>query len=709
MPQSFFVSLSAMNDVLQTPIEYLKGVGPQRAKLLSDELEIRTFGDLLYHFPFRYIDRSSYQTVRDAPFADGYVQLKGTIVGIQETGSGKARRLVARFQDETGIIDLMWFQGFKWILPTLKPGVLIQVFGKPKQYGRGWNIPHPEITEWSKVDTAGWQPVYSSTEKLTAAGLHSRGIYKLIVALLQQLQGSYLAESLPRELLDRLRLPGFAQAIQHIHNPSDTNLAQLARTRFKFEELLHLQIELLLRKTITMQRNKGNLLTDVGPVFHHFYENHMPFPLTNAQKRVLKEIRKDMGSGIQMNRLLQGDVGSGKTMVALLTMLMGIGSGFQGAIMAPTEILANQHFVSISELLKETNIKVALLTGSTKKAARKVIHEELMSGELHILVGTHALLEDAVQFNNLGIVVIDEQHRFGVAQRARMWKKNTIPPHVLIMTATPIPRTLAMTFYGDLDVSVIDEMPPGRKPINTQHRFEKDRLRVFGFMREEIAKGRQIYIVYPLIQESEKLDYANLMDGYESIRRSFPLPEYRVSIVHGKMKPEDKDYEMRLFAEGTTQIMVATTVIEVGVNVPNASVMIIESAERFGLSQLHQLRGRVGRGAEQSYCILLSGDKLSQDTKKRLSTMVRTNDGFEISEVDLELRGPGDLMGTQQSGELNLRIADLTKDGPLVAMARDAAREILQTDPRLERSEHALLKKEALRRLKDKPNWVEIS
>lgn len=698
-----------MSDVLQTPIEFLKGVGPQRAKLLAEEAGIRSFQDLLYHFPFRYVDRSTYQTVRDVPFTDGYVQLKGVIIGVQETGSGRAKRLVARFQDDTGVIDLMWFQGFKWILPTLKPGVLLQIFGKPKQYGGGWNIPHPEITEWSKVEVAGWQPVYSSTEKLTSAGLHSRGLHKLILGLLQQLQGQFFADALPTEIQQRLKLPGFSQAIRAVHNPSDPHLAQLARTRFKFEELLHLQIELLLRKAITMQRNKGHLLADVGPVFHHFYEHHMPFPLTNAQKRVLKEIRKDMGSGIQMNRLLQGDVGSGKTMVALLTMLMGIGSGFQGAIMAPTEILANQHFMSISELLKGTELKVALLTGSTKKAARRELHEQLISGELHILVGTHALLEDTVQFHNLGIVVIDEQHRFGVAQRARMWKKNSTPPHVLIMTATPIPRTLAMTFYGDLDVSVIDELPPGRKPITTQHRFEKDRLRVFGFMREEIAKGRQVYIVYPLIQESEKLDYANLMDGYESICRAFPLPDFRVSIVHGKMKPEDKDYEMRLFAQGTTQIMVATTVIEVGVNVPNASVMIIESAERFGLSQLHQLRGRVGRGAEQSYCILLSGDKLSQDTKKRLSTMVRTNDGFEISEVDLELRGPGDLMGTQQSGELNLRIADLAKDGPLVGMARDIAREILQQDPRLERSEHLLLKKEALRRLKDKPNWVEIS
>jgi len=699
-----------MNEILRTSIEFLKGVGPQRAKLLRAELGIATFGDLLYHFPFRYVDRSSYQQIRDIAETDGFVQLKGKITAVREVGTGRTKRLVASFSDGTGVIELNWFQGFKWILPTLKPHVEIQVFGKPKLYGSSWNIPHPEITEMSKVEAdSGWQPVYSSTEKLTAGGLHSRGLQKLVTTLLQQVRGAAFDDAVPAHLRRELGLPDFARAIFAIHTPSDYPLAMQARARFKFEELLHLQIELLLKKQITMQRTSGHLIREVGTAFHHFYENHMPFPLTNAQKRVLKEIRKDLGSGIQMNRLLQGDVGSGKTVVALLTMLMGLGNGFQGAIMAPTEILANQHFSGIQELLSETEVKVALLTGSTRKPARRLLHEQLLSGEIHILIGTHALLEDIVQFRNLGVVVIDEQHRFGVAQRARLWKKNSIPPHVLIMTATPIPRTLAMTFYGDLDVSVIDELPPGRKPITTQHKFEKDRLVVFGFMRSEIAKGRQIYIVYPLIQESEKMDYANLMDGYESICRSFPLPEYKVSIVHGQMKAEAKDYEMQLFVEGKTQIMVATTVIEVGVNVPNASVMIIESSERFGLSQLHQLRGRVGRGAEQSYCILMSGDKLSQGSKKRLSTMVRTNDGFEISEVDLELRGPGDLMGTQQSGDLDLRIADLAKDGPLVAQARDKAREILAKDPRLELAEHYLLKKEAIRRLKDKPNWAEIS
>ena len=639
-----------MNDVLQTSIEFLKGVGPQRAKLLRDELGIATFEDLLNHFPFRYVDRSQYNLIRDLSSAEGYVQLKGKIIALNESGNGRQKRLSVKFQDETGIIDLVWFQGVKFILPSIKVNVPFQVFGKPKFYQNSWSIPHPELTPLAEVDPSiGWQPVYSSTEKLAAAGLHSKGIQKLIMTLLTHLKNVVFEDALPPDMRQELGLIPFKEALFAIHIPQTTEQVQMARKRFKLEELLHLQIELLLRRQITLQQTKGNTITQLGEVFNSFYETKLPFPLTNAQKRVLKEIRKDLGSGIQMNRLLQGDVGSGKTVVALLTMLMGIETGLQSALMAPTEILANQHFIGISELLDGTSVKVALLTGSTKKAQRKIIHEGLLSGEIHILIGTHALLEDVVQFQNLGIVVIDEQHRFGVAQRARLWKKNTIPPHILVMTATPIPRTLAMTFYGDLEVSVIDELPPGRKPITTHHRFEKDRLQVLGFVKSEIELGRQVYIVYPLIQESEKLDYANLMDGYESIVRYFPLPDYHVSIVNGQMKPEAKDYEMQLFIEGKTQIMVATTVIEVGVNVPNASVMIIESSERFGLSQLHQLRGRVGRGADQSYCILMTGDKLAQTTKKRINTMVRTNDGFEISEVDLELRGPGDIMGTQQS------------------------------------------------------------
>lgn len=699
-----------MNQWLQTHIEFLKGVGPQRAKLLREEIGIATYQDLLYHFPFRYIDRSKFHLIKDVPFIDGFVQLKGQIISVQETGSGRQKRLNVKFQDSTGIIDLVWFQGYKYILPNLKLNTDYIVFGKAKAYVNTWNISHPELSAYTGNEASlGWQPVYSSTEKLNSSGLHSKGIQKLIENLLDLTSKVRFEETLPSRFIQELKLPDFGAAIRAIHMPADVSLAQKARTRFKFEELLNLQIELLLRKSINLQKSSGQVVSDVGQVFHDFYENNLPFPLTNAQKKVLKEIRRDIGSGFQMNRLLQGDVGSGKTVVALLTMLMGIGSGLQGALMAPTEILANQHFVGLQELLEGTPVKIALLTGSTKKAARREIHENLLNGETHILVGTHALLEDIVQFKNLGIVVIDEQHRFGVEQRSRLWKKNTSPPHILVMTATPIPRTLAMTYYGDLDVSVIDELPPGRKPITTKHHFEKDRSLVFGFIRREIALGRQVYVVYPLIQESETLDYNNLMDGYEAISRSFPLPDFRVSIVHGKMKPEVKDYEMQQFVEGKTQIMVATTVIEVGVNVPNASVMVIESSERFGLSQLHQLRGRVGRGAEQSYCLLMTGNKLSADTKKRIHTMVRTNDGFEISEVDLELRGPGDIMGTQQSGNLDLKIADLAKDGPLVALAREKARELLTDDPRLEKQEHVFLRMEAIKRLQDKPNWAEIS
>ncbi|MGV3609463.1 MAG: ATP-dependent DNA helicase RecG [Fluviicola sp.] len=699
-----------MNQWLQTHIEFLKGVGPQRAKLLREELGIATYYDLLYHFPFRYIDRSQFHLIKDIPQIDGYVQLKGQIISVQETGSGRQKRLNVKFQDNTGIIDLLWFQGYKYILPNLKLNTTYIVFGKAKPYANTWNISHPELNPATGNEASmGWQPVYSSTEKLTASGLHSKGIQKLVEGLLDLSSKVRFEETLPAKFISELKLPTFGPAIRAVHMPADVALAQKARTRFKFEELLNLQIELLLRKSINMQKSSGQVVSEVGQIFHDFYENNLPFPLTNAQKKVLREIRRDIGSGFQMNRLLQGDVGSGKTVVALLTILMGIGSGLQGALMAPTEILANQHFTGLSELLEGTPVKIALLTGSTKKSARKEIHEQLLSGEIHILVGTHALLEDIVQFKNLGLVVIDEQHRFGVEQRSRLWKKNTSPPHILVMTATPIPRTLAMTYYGDLDVSVIDELPPGRKPITTKHHFEKDRSLVFGFIRKEIALGRQIYIVYPLIQESETLDYNNLMDGFEAISRAFPLPDYRVSIVHGKMKPDVKDYEMQQFVEGKTQIMIATTVIEVGVNVPNASVMVIESSERFGLSQLHQLRGRVGRGAEQSYCLLMTGNKLSADTKKRIQTMVRTNDGFEISEVDLELRGPGDIMGTQQSGQLDLKIADLAKDGPLVALAREKARELLTEDPRLEKPEHLFLRLEAIKRLQDKPNWAEIS
>ena len=584
-----------------------------------------------------------------------------------------------------------------------------QLFGKAKLFGSTWNIPHPELAEYDSITVkTGLQPVYSSTERLTAAGLHSKGIERLTAALIPQIKGR-IPETLPLDIIQQNRLISREDAFRLVHLPKFENDFHQARLRLKFEELFILQMEMLLRKKISMHKSSGFVFKEVGDVFNNFYNNYLPFELTGAQKRVLKEIRRNVMEGVHMNRLLQGDVGSGKTLVALLTMLMGIGNDFQAALMAPTEILATQHFETISEQLKDLPVKVALLTGSVKKKNRVHIHEGLEDGSIHILIGTHALLEDVVQFQNLGIVVIDEQHRFGVAQRARMWKKNTTPPHVLIMTATPIPRTLAMTFYGDLDVSVIDELPPGRKPISTVHRYESYRLRVFGFLREEINKGRQIYIVYPLIHESEKMDFNNLMEGFESITRAFPLPEYKVSIVHGKMKPEDKDFEMQRFIKGDTQIMVATTVIEVGVNVPNASVMIIESAERFGLSQLHQLRGRVGRGAEQSYCILMTGDKISKDTMKRIETMVRTNDGFEIAEVDLQLRGPGDLMGTQQSGILNLKIADLARDGQLVVLSRDEAKRLLETDPRLEKPENGMLRQIMEHVFRSKPDWGKIA
>jgi ATP-dependent DNA helicase RecG len=698
-----------MTAFLDTPIEFLKGVGPQRAQLLQSELGIFTFKDLLEHYPFRYLDRSTYHTVAEAPYVDNYVQLKGKITGLKEIGSGRHKKLFARFTDASGSIDLVWFQGIQWIKPNLKPNVEYQIFGKPKMYSNTWNIPHPEMTVYSEItNKTGLQAFYSSTEKLTAKGLHSKGIEKLISVIIPQIQNK-ITETLPDWIIQENHMIPKEHAITGIHQPASENQIRNSKFRLKFEELFFLQLEMLLRKQVTATKMKGFVFEEVGNEFNEFYSNHLPFELTNAQKKVLKEIRKDFLTGKHMNRLLQGDVGSGKTLVALLTALIAIGNGFQTAIMAPTEILANQHFESVSELLKNMTIRVALLTGSTKKSQRKDIHEQLLNGEIHLLIGTHALLEDIVQFKNLGTVIIDEQHRFGVAQRAKMWRKNTIPPHVLIMTATPIPRTLAMTFYGDLDVSVIDELPPGRKPISTIHRYESHRLRLFGFMREQITLGRQIYVVYPLIKESETLDFNNLMDGFEAISRYFPMPDYQVSIVHGKMRPEDKDFEMQRFVKGETNIMVATTVIEVGVNVPNASVMVIESAERFGLSQLHQLRGRVGRGAEKSYCILMTGEKLSKEALKRMDTMVQSNDGFEISEVDLQLRGPGDLMGTQQSGILDLKISNLAKDGQIVTLAREMAKRIIEEDSKFEMPKHQLVKSQIQHILKSKPNWGRIA
>jgi ATP-dependent DNA helicase RecG len=698
-----------MNALLATPIAYLKGVGPQKAQVLQDELGIFTFQDLLYHFPYRYQDRSAFHDISLINAEDQYVQLKGRLTHISEIGTGRQKKLLGRFSDGSGTIDLVWFQGFQWIKANLNVQDEYIVFGKPKFFQNNWNIPHPELLKVVPgLERKGFEAFYPSTEKCQHKGLHSKGLSKLIGNLFEQL-ANQIPETLPPLICTELNLLPRLKALREIHQPSSETLIKAARYRLKWEELFFLQLELLLRKGVRNQKLKGYPIKEVGASFMEFYERHLPFELTGAQKRVLKEIRKDLGEGTHMNRLLQGDVGSGKTLVALLCLLLAKGNALQGALMAPTEILANQHFIGISELLRDMDINVALLTGSTKKAERTRIHDGLLSGEIDLLIGTHALLEDTVQFKNLGLVVIDEQHRFGVAQRAKMWRKNSTPPHVLIMTATPIPRTLAMTFYGDLDVSVIDELPPGRKPIHTIHRRENHRDKLLTFIHEQLQLGRQAYIVYPLIQESEKLDFKNLEDGYAQIEEFFKPLGYQISMVHGKMKPADKEAAMQEFVQGQKHIMVATTVIEVGVNVPNASVMVIESAERFGLSQLHQLRGRVGRGAEKSYCILMTGDGISKEAQKRMDTMVASNDGFVLAEVDLQLRGPGDLMGTQQSGALALKIADLAKDGQLVQLAREKAQATLKTDPQLVAPENALLNQALREVLKNKPNWGRIS
>lgn len=696
---------------LDTPIEYLKGVGPNRAELLKKELRVFTFYDLLTQYPFRYVDRTKFYKVKDINVDLPYVQLRGKISRVELVGKQRAKRFVAYFTDETGTMELVWFRGLKWIADKVKPNIEFVIFGKPTIFNNKFNIAHPEIEEVSDENTrlaSALQPVYNTSELMKNKGLDSRGVYKLIKALIANINKN-IPETLSDELLTEYKFISRELAFKNIHLPESPETLQKAEYRLKFEELFFIQLRLLRLKVIRSKNFKGFIFSKVGDYFNNFYSNYLPFELTNAQKRVIKEIRSDMGSGKQMNRLLQGDVGSGKTLVALMTMLIAMDNSFQACIIAPTEILANQHYETISKMVEKLHIKVDLLTGSTKKSERKILHAQLQSGELHILIGTHALLEDEVLFQNLGLIVIDEQHRFGVAQRARMWKKNTQPPHVLIMSATPIPRTLAMTLYGDLDVSVIDELPPGRKPISTSHKFDSQRLRVFGFMKEQIALGRQIYVVYPLIEESEKLDLKNLMDGYESVVRAFPPPEYRVSIVHGKMKAADKDFEMQRFVKGETHIMVATTVIEVGVNVPNASVMVIENAERFGLSQLHQLRGRVGRGADKSYCILLTSFKLSAESKIRIETMVRTNDGFEIAEVDLRLRGPGDLAGTQQSGVVDLKISDLVKDAQILLLARNAATALLANDPNIERPANARIANQYIFINQSKTNWSRIS
>ncbi|NVK27897.1 MAG: ATP-dependent DNA helicase RecG [Flavobacteriia bacterium] len=698
-------------DLLKTPIEFLKGVGPAKADLLKTEMHIFTFGDLLTLFPFRYIDRSKFYKVSEIQSAAAEVQIRGKITSIEEVGQPRKKRLVAQFEDSTGRVELVWFKGAQWIRKSLQIGTEYVLFGKPNYFKGKYSFPHPELEkaeEFKKSPMAGLQPVYPSTEKLTNKNLNARGIAKLTKALLPQLRG-VIHENLPERLLEYYKWPSRQEALFQVHFPTNIEALELARKRLKFEEFYFIQLSLLLQKDRQTVQTKGHSFDVVGDRFNNFYANHLPFELTGAQKRVLKDIRKDTRSGHHMNRLVQGDVGSGKTVVALLSMLIAADNGFQSCMMAPTEILAQQHYNGLSEMLEGTSTNIALLTGSTKTARRKEIHADLLNGQIDILVGTHALIEPVVQFRNLGLAVIDEQHRFGVAQRAKLWKKNSIPPHILIMTATPIPRTLAMSLYGDLDVSVIDELPPGRKPIKTVHRYDSNRLQVFGFMKEQIALGRQCYVVYPLIEESKSMDYKDLEDGYESICREFKRPDYNVSIVHGRMKPDDKDFEMQRFAKGETQIMVATTVIEVGVNVPNASVMVIESAERFGLSQLHQLRGRVGRGADQSFCILMTGQKLSNDARTRLETMVRTNDGFEIADVDLQLRGPGDLMGTRQSGMLDLKIADLAKDGQLLQLARREAEGILKEDPRLQKPEHSATKQFFIQKHKGKVQWSQIS
>ncbi|MAM19142.1 MAG: ATP-dependent DNA helicase RecG [Gramella sp.] len=698
-----------MQNVLHTPIEYLKGVGPNRGETLRKELGIHTYMDLINFFPNRHIDKTRFYKINELQRNSSDVQLVGKIVHFKTVEQKRGKRLVADFIDETGRMELVWFRGHKWVRENLNLNVPYVIFGKTNWFNGVFSMPHPEmelLADYKKNLRTAMQPVYPSTELLQKKGITNRAIMKLIQEVMKQ-SGLRFGETLNQEIVQELNLISKSEAIFNVHFPKNQELLAKAQFRLKFEELFFIQLQLIRKNLLHKRKIKGLIFEEIGENFNRFYKEHLPFELTGAQKRVIKEIRSDLGSGAQMNRLLQGDVGSGKTIVALMSMFMALDNGFQACLMAPTEILSVQHYNGLVELCKELNTSIYLLTGSTKTSDRKEIHEKLENGEIDILIGTHALLEDKVKFQNLGLAIIDEQHRFGVAQRAKLWKKNSIPPHILVMTATPIPRTLAMSLYGDLDISVIDELPPGRKPIKTVHRFDSNRLKVFRFIKEEIMKGRQVYIVYPLIQESEKMDYKDLMDGYESIAREFP--DYQISIVHGQMKPADKDYEMDRFLRKETQIMVATTVIEVGVNVPNASVMIIESAERFGLSQLHQLRGRVGRGAEQSYCILMTGHKLSEDSKTRLQTMTSTNDGFQIAEVDLKLRGPGDLMGTQQSGVLNLKIADIVKDNSILSTARWYASKILKEDPDLSDEKNRYIRNAFARLMKDRTIWNYIS
>lgn len=692
-------------------IKFLPGVGEKKAAVLEEELQIRSYEDMLYHIPYKYIDRSKIYKISELSPHLPYIQIKAKIRGLQSIGSGKSLRMTATAYDETGELELIWFKGFKYLSSQIETGKEYLIFGQPSEFNRKLNIIHPEIDPFEKASSLllGFQALYPTTEKMKKSFLNSKAIGKIQAALFKSLNGK-IPETLPAWFIRKYKLIYLHEALYNVHFPQSPELLRKAIFRLKFEELFYIQLNILKLKYKRKKYFKGCPFTVIGEYFNNFYNRYLPFPLTDAQKRVMREIRQDCGSGRQMNRLLQGDVGSGKTLVAIMSMLMALDNGFQTCLMAPTEILANQHFETISGMLKDLPVSIALLTGSTRKKEREDIHSRLTDGSLQMIIGTHALLEDVVAFNNVGLVIIDEQHRFGVAQRARLWHKNNIPPHVLVMTATPIPRTLAMTLYGDLDVSVIDQLPPGRKPVTTRHCFETQRASIFQFIETELQKGRQAYIVYPLISESEKMDYRNLEEGFEKINAYFLPRGYRTGMVHGKMKPVDKDEEMRLFVSGETRILVATTVIEVGVNVPNASIMVIESAERFGLAQLHQLRGRVGRGADQSYCVLMTSYKLSNESRKRIETMTSTNDGFEIAEADLKLRGPGDIEGTQQSGlACNLKVANLGKDGLILNEASRIADSILNDDPELAREENNIFALQIKRLFKTKINWRFIS
>lgn len=704
--------MAEQHDILQTSIEYLKGVGPKRAEVFRKEFNIHTFNDLLHYYPYRHVDKSHIYHVSDIQDDGSYIQLRGEISNPQVVGQQRGKRLTAQFKDETGTIDLVWFNGIKWVQEVLQKTHEVIIFGRPTLYYGHWNITHPELIDPNARNDSPvpmhFLPLYNTSDLAKKKTLDSKAVAKLVANLLPIVH-DIIPETLPDSILQQLKLMPLRDALCQIHYPESQQHLARAAQRLKFDELFFLQLKMLKMKLINTQKTEGYRFSKVGDYFNNFYKNHLPFELTAAQKRVIKEIRADLGGGHQMNRLLQGDVGSGKTIIALFTMLIAKDNQYQSCLMAPTEILATQHYEKISRQLAPLGLRVEFLSGSTKTAKRRQILAGLQNGDVDILIGTHALIEDPVQFQRLGLVVIDEQHRFGVEQRARLWRKSAVPPHVLVMTATPIPRTLAMTLYGDLDISVIDELPQGRKPIITKHLYENDRLRLFGFMRQQIAEGRQIFVVYPLIQESEKMDLLNLMEGYEAMQREFPLPQYAIGVVHGKMKPEDKDFEMQRFAKKQSQILLSTTVIEVGIDVPNATVMVIENAERFGLSQLHQLRGRVGRGGNQSYCILMSKYELTAESRKRLNAMVQTNDGFEIANFDLQLRGPGDIQGTQQSGMIDFKIADIVKDEKMVVYTRNFAIQILNQDPDLALPENHRLAVQVAKMMESEINWSVIS